>query len=96
MKRSPEMWREVYSNGMYTMPELFSQLVECSKSYPIPNILAVLGEVERQKFNEFIRRCAVLEKEEDIGTIGNDSTTWGLADIRRFVPYIMDGSVRMK
>lgn len=90
MIKTPEQWKNLYSEGMYTLRELFSKLIECSKEYPIARIIAVLEETEWQEFGEYVMRCASAEREDDIVWV-NGTPTWVLADVRKFVPYVVKG-----
>lgn len=90
MTKTPELWKKAYTDGLYTIRELFSKLVECSKDYPIPRIVAVLDETELTKFEEFVVRCASAESDDELVST-HYTLPWGLADVRKFVPYVVNG-----
>ena len=90
MNKTPEEWKDAYLDNMYTKNELFSSLLECSKVYPVPRILAVLSEEEEREFSAFVRDCATVDSDDELVS-SDGKIEWGLAELRKFLPYVSQG-----
>jgi hypothetical protein len=65
-------------------------MLQCSKIYPVSGILALLSEEEEREFSVFVRDCATVTSDDQLISIKGE-LGWGLAELRKFLPYVSQG-----